>query len=104
MDRASGFSYGLPIFDHLANMGDMQTTVDIHDAILARAKCHPMRTGRTLRAVFEEGLRKVLSEDPPRHRYRLPDWSAGEAREQAPLESYPWQDLREMISGRREIS
>ena len=83
----------------MVNMGEMKTTVDIHDALLARAKRHAQRTGRTLRAVVEEGLRQVLSTDSPQGRYQLPDWSVGQARERDPLESYSWQDLREMIYG-----
>ena len=83
----------------MANMGYMKTTVDIHDELLARAKRHARKSGRPLRAVVEEGLRRVLDAPAPRSRYRLSDLSAGNPDNDDPLESYTWQDLRAMIYG-----
>ena len=78
----------------------MKTTIDIQDELLARAKQYARKSGRTLRAVVEEGLREVL--DGPRNRtqYRLPDFSTGNLGSSDPLESCSWQDLREIIYGR----
>lgn len=81
----------------MVNMVFVKTTVDIHDDLLARAKRHARRTGRPLRAVIEEGLRQVLSNPTPRQPYRLPDHSVGEAGGRDPLETYSWQDLRQVI-------
>ena len=75
----------------------MKTTLEIHDALLARAKLHARRTGRPLRAVVEEGLRLALSAQPPHPPYQLPDHSVGEAGAPDPMETYSWQDLREII-------
>ena len=83
-------------------MASMKTTLNIQDELLARAKRHAQKTGRPLRAVVEEGLRRVLSTDSPRERYILPDHSAGEAGGRDPLEAYSWQDLREVIYARPE--
>ena len=80
-------------------MGDMKTTVDIHDELLARAKRHAAETGRPLRAVVEEGLRRVLSASPIRDRYTLPDLRTGDSRAPDPLEQFSWPELREMIYG-----
>ena len=80
-------------------MGNMKTTLEIQDELLARAKRHAKRTGRPLRAVVEEGLRQVLSDTAPRRRYRLPDLSVGEAGAKDHLEAFSWQDLREVIYG-----
>ena len=77
----------------------MKTTLEIQDELLARARRHAKRTGRPLRAVFEEGLRQVLSGGAPRQPYALPDHSAGKAGGRDPLETYSWQDLREVIYG-----
>ena len=77
----------------------MKTTIDIQDALLTRAKRHARRSGRPLRAVVEEGLRLVLSTSAARSRYRLPDLSVGDPAGRDPLETYSWQDLREMIYG-----
>ena len=81
----------------------MKTTLDIHDELLARATRHARRTGRSLRAVVEEGLRQELSTKSPRGQYVLPDYSVGEAGGRDPLEAYSWQDLREVIYGNHEL-
>ena len=39
----------------------MKTTLDIHDELLLRAKRHAKETGRPLRALVEDGLRRVLT-------------------------------------------
>ena len=80
----------------------MKTTLDIHDELLTRAKRHARRTGRPLRALVEDGLRQVLSTGARRGPYRLPDLSVGNPDGRDPLETYSWQDLRELIYGERE--
>ena len=86
----------------MGNVGNMKTTLDIHDELLARAKRHAKKTGRPLRAVVEDGLRQILSTPPSRNRYRLPDLSTGHAGAEDPLEVYSWQDLRGLIYGETE--
>lgn len=81
----------------------MKTTLNIQDELLARARRHAQRTGQPLRAVVEEGLRKVPSTESPRDRYILPDHSVGEAGGREPLEAYSWQDLREVIYGEPDL-
>lgn len=77
----------------------MKTTLDIQDELLSRAKRYAQQTGRPLRDVVEEGLRLVLSSESPHERYVLPDHSVGEAGGRDPLETYSWQNLREVIYG-----
>ena len=76
------------------NIAYMRTTLDIHDELLRRAERHARRTGRPLRALVEEGLRRVLHPDAPRAPYRLPDLSAGRAGAHDPLAALSWPDLR----------
>ena len=76
----------------------MKTTLDIHDELLARAKRHARTTGRTLRAVVEEGLRLVLSA-PSAPPYKLPDLRVGDPQAPDPTERYSWPELRELIYG-----
>lgn len=76
----------------------MKTTLDIQDALLRRAKRVSQRTGRSLRSLVEEGLRRVL-ESQPAPRYVLPDRSVGVKGGPNPLESLSWQDLRAEIYG-----
>ena len=75
----------------------MKTTLDIHDELLARAKRHAKETGRPLRALVEDGLRRVLAPAPPRTPYRLADLRAGDPNAPDPLEGYSWPELRETI-------
>ncbi len=78
----------------------MKTTIDIQDHLLDRAKRHAKKTGRSLRAVVEDGLRMVLEASrTPSRPYRLPDMSAGDPQGEDPLEAYSWQDLSEVVHG-----
>ena len=77
----------------------MKTTIDIADALLARAKRHAQRSGVPLRAVVEEGIRRVLSAQDSPTSYQLPDLSVGNARDANPLESMSWPELRDEIYG-----
>ena len=77
----------------------MKTTLDIHDQLLSRAKHHAKSTGRPLRAVVEDGLRRVLSDVPRSRAYVLPDLRVGDPRADDPLEQYSWPELRELIYG-----
>ena len=67
-----------PIFNSMGSYGVMKTTVDIHDELLARAKRHARDTGRPLRALVEDGLRRVLSSTDSGRRYKLPDMRVGD--------------------------
>ncbi|MCE2493531.1 MAG: DUF2191 domain-containing protein [Alphaproteobacteria bacterium] len=77
----------------------MKTTLDIHDELLMRAKRHARETRRPLRAVVEDGLRRVLAAASPRGGYKLSDLRAGDPGAADPLEQYSWPELREMIYG-----
>jgi hypothetical protein len=77
----------------------MKTTVEISDALLERARRHARRAGKPLRAVIEEGLRRVLEAEAEPARYHLPDRSVGAAGGPNPLEALSWQDLRDEIYG-----
>jgi hypothetical protein len=76
----------------------MKTTLDIQDVLLLRAKRLSKRTGKSLRALVEEGLKLVLAEQGTNTtRYELRDCSVGDANASNPLESWSWQDLRDEI-------
>jgi len=77
----------------------MKTTLDIKDELLTGAKKLAERTGRPLRAVVEEGLRLVLSQQRERQTFRLEDCSVGDPGQPDPLESWSWQDLRDELYG-----
>jgi hypothetical protein len=77
----------------------VKTTIEISDALLARAKRHAQRTGRPLRALVEEGLRQVLEVERGRATYSFPDRSVGDPAAPNPLEALTWQDLRDELYG-----
>lgn len=79
----------------------MKTTIEIGDTLLARAKRHARRVGKPLRALIEEGLRRVLDAEMQTSTYAFDDRSVGEAGGANPLERYSWQDLRDEIYGGR---
>ena len=78
----------------------MKVTIDIHDELLRRARRCAQRTGRTLRAVVEDGLRSALAnpqapEKPPapRRAHRWKDLSVGEPSDPNPFEKYTWAEM-----------
>ncbi len=74
----------------------MKTTVDVHDALLLRARRRALERGGTLRSLIEEGLRRALDE-PASGPYRLPDRSVGDPERPDPLAEYSWPELRRLI-------
>ena len=57
------FGYNM---SHMVNMGThMKTTIEVSDALFAAAKQRAKRNRTTMRSLFEEGLRRVLSDAPP---------------------------------------
>jgi hypothetical protein len=79
----------------------VKTTVEIQTALLERARRHARKLGKPLRAIIEEGLRRVLEAEAASPDYRMADRSVGEAGAPNPLESLSWQDLRNEIYGGR---
>lgn len=80
----------------------VKTTVDVSDALLKRAKRRAKLQGRTLRALIEEGLRRVLDEPNDRSApYVLPDRSVGDPKAEDPLARRTWAEIRDDIYGGR---
>lgn len=75
--------------------------MDISDALLARAKRLAQKTHRPVRALIEEGLRRVLEDEAEPKDYRLPDRSVGKPGGPNPLERLSWSELRDEIYGGR---
>lgn len=81
----------------------MKTTVEIQDKLLKRAQKLASAKGSTLRALIEEGLRRVLDDgNAPRPRFSLKDKSVGTRGGHDPLQSLAWDELRSEIYGPRE--
>ena len=82
--------------------GAIKTTVEIHDQLLKRAKRYASTRGTTLGAVIEDALRLLLSSQPARSKYVLPDLRVGNPGDTDPLERYSWPELRDEIYGSQE--
>jgi hypothetical protein len=72
----------------------MRTTIELSDALLRRAKKLAARRQTTLRALIEEGLRRILDEPVPP--YRLPDLSYGEGGLAEGLDASDWDRIRDL--------
>ena len=57
------------------------------------------KTGKPLRALIEEGLRRLFADDTAPTSYRLPDHSVGQRGATNPLEQLSSQKLREEVYG-----
>ncbi len=75
----------------------MKTTVEIADSLLSDAKALAAREGTSLRALIEDGLRRVIAERRKRRRFVLRDASfegRGLSRE---LPGAGWDEIRHTI-------
>ncbi|MBN1605486.1 MAG: hypothetical protein JW940_02580 [Polyangiaceae bacterium] len=75
----------------------MKTTLEVSDVLLTRAKTLAAREGTTIRALVEEGLRRVLDERKGRGRFRLRDASFGGNGVQSGQQESNWAEVRELI-------
>lgn len=81
----------------LGSMGThMKTTVEIADPLLEQAKAEARRRGTSLRALIEEGLRRVIAE-PTAAAYVLPDCSVSGSGPTDLWLNSTWDDKLEMI-------
>jgi hypothetical protein len=74
----------------------MKTTIDIAEAVLNDAKRLAAAEGTTLRALIEDGLRRVLAERERRAAFRLRRTTFGGAGLQPHVAEGSWQQIREL--------
>ena len=74
----------------------MKTTIEVSDPLLEEARAVAAREGTTLRALIEEGLRRVLGEKRGRKRFRLPDASFGGKGLQPDVVEGSWEQIRDL--------
>ena len=73
----------------------MKTTIQIPDAVFEEARKLAHREKTTLKALVEQGLRKVLSEHKQRNSFRLRKASFKGTGLQAHLAGATWDQIRE---------
>ncbi len=78
----------------------MKTTIEIADPLLARARRVAARRGTTVRALVEEGLRRVVAEERAPGRFTLRDASYGSGGLR-PEAQGGWERIRDLAYGGR---
>ncbi len=77
--------------------GNMKTTIDIPDHLLAEAQEVARREGTTLKALTQEGLRKVIAEKKARTPFKLEDKSVSGNGLHPEMEGASWERIRDLI-------
>jgi Arc/MetJ family transcription regulator len=72
----------------------MKTTIDIADSLLGEARRVAERSGTTLRALVEEGLRRVLGERSRAEAFRLRKVTFRGEGLVSDLEGASWEEVR----------
>ena len=74
----------------------MRTTLDISDRLLREARKVAAREGTTLRALVEQGLRRIVAEKQRRPRFRLRKASFKGRGLRRELGDAGWEQLRDL--------
>lgn len=75
----------------------MKTTIDLSDALLHEARDIAARKGMTLRAIIEQGLRRVIDEANRPQPFKLRDVGFGGAGLQPEFRDASWEQVRDAI-------
>ena len=75
----------------------MKTTIEISDALLEAARQVSRREKTTVRALVEEGLRKVIAEREQGRGFRLRKATFKGAGLQAQITGASWEKIRDLI-------
>ena len=75
----------------------MKTTLEVNDALFTRAKALAAREGTSIRALVEEGLRRLLEERRGRQPFKLRRASFAGKGLQPGQDEADWSKLREVI-------
>lgn len=75
----------------------MKTTIDLSDALLHEARDVAARKGMTLRAIVEQGLRRVIDEANQPKPFKLREAGFGGDGLQPEFTDVPWEQLRDTI-------
>jgi hypothetical protein len=75
----------------------MKTTIDLSDALLHEARDVAARQGMTLRAIIEQGLRRVIDEANQPKPFKLRPAAFGGTGLQTEFRDASWEQLRDAI-------
>ncbi len=83
------------------NIAQMKTTLDIPDPLLREARKVAERDRTTLRALVEQGLRRVLAEKQRRPAFRLRKASFKGRGLHPDMKDADWESIRDLVYGDR---
>ncbi|HUG55292.1 MAG TPA: type II toxin-antitoxin system VapB family antitoxin [Vicinamibacteria bacterium] len=75
----------------------MKTTVEIQDALLKTARKLAAEEETTVRALIEEGLRRVIEQRETSQRFRLREASSGEGGLNPDVREGSWERIRDLV-------
>jgi len=75
----------------------MKTTIDLSDTLLREARDAAARKGMTLRAIIEQGLRRVIDEVNRPKPFKLREAGFGGSGLQAEFGDASWEELRDTV-------
>lgn len=84
----------LPIFHHTGT--HMKTTIELPDALLSQAQQHAKAHKMTMKALIEQGLRRVMAETREEKPFRLRDGSFTGGTGLAP-DLTTWEHIRDVV-------
>ena len=79
----------------------MKTTIELPEALFAKAKRVARARGMTLKALIEQGLRQVLAEKKDAPAFKLRDASVGGTGLSAEYQNATWEQMRDTLYGGR---
>ena len=79
----------------------MKTTVEIPDPLLDEARKIAAQDGTTLRALAEQGLRRVLNDSKAKPPFKLRDGSFGGQGLHPDVSDLSWEEIRDLSYGDR---
>lgn len=80
----------------------MKTTIEIADSILSEARQLANREGTTLRALVEQGLRRVISERKQKQPFKWRPVISGGQGLRPELQDASWDEIRDLSYERDE--
>ena len=75
----------------------MKTTIELPDALLGQARRYAGARNMTMKALIEQGLRKIMAEEKNEPKFKLRDCSVGGNGMTPEYQNATWEQKLEMI-------
>jgi hypothetical protein len=75
----------------------MKTTIELPDALFSQARRYADKRNMTMKALIEQGLRKVMAEKKAEPQFKLRDCSVNGTGLTPEFQNAPWEKFRDAI-------